>query len=144
MSCQIVEHSLIDALVTYARKNLRHLAIVDRQSPEALGQMLIDENQKAYNIRYPQDAENPTPYRFREYIGPMHSAQIINAATYLDYQCSEHDDYETSATWRFLMELTQHAASDLARAQGAKWGMPPNPARGGRGPVLLSALSARN
>jgi hypothetical protein len=142
MSAFIVEDDLIDLIVTCAR-NLRIAGTVD---PDAIGRKLVAQNWLSVNHRYRENDE-PAPYTFKAYTGPMESLAVIKACNCYDYQACETDDYEATEVADIVRRVRQSATYDVIRTlpgyERAKWGAAPNPARRGikcGTPVLLSSL----
>lgn len=144
MSAYIVEDSVIDALVTYARKHVNRLKyILDKDlSGDELGQILVNENYRSVNHRYRERSEAER-YSFREYTGPLHAIQVIKACNCLDYQSCENNDYRQTQAATIINEIRKTACTKLPGYNEGVWGVPTNPARGGTGPVSLSALIGR-
>ena len=84
MSCYVVEHSVIDRILTCG-KDLG-LSILGFTLDE-IGQNLLDLNQKAFRARYPHIVEESLPYKFRT--RPDTPPGIYKAIECLLYQCSE-------------------------------------------------------
>lgn len=108
MSAFIVARETIAAIVGYYSANSGYLPC---EQLDAMGQMLWDENHKQYNYRYRENLVAPrfvyeSAYSFSKLQSP---AAILAAIHCLDYQCSEHDDYQKSETKELLMRIEREA-----------------------------------
>lgn len=130
MSAFIVEDDHIDFLVSYATGGGPYRA--SSESPQKLGQMLVDQNWRSVNFRYRENDPAPT-YRYVPFTAPIRPVDVIKACDCYDYQACETEDYEETAAARLIKAIRSKAIrAALPALESAKWGSPPNPGRKGR------------
>jgi hypothetical protein len=141
MSAWIVAKPHIDRIVTAAllgaSDDIHFLPIITVAEADAVGQMLVTENVKSVEYRYPSHAKSDDlpgpyeayyrkPYKFeRKDLNTR--AEIANAIACLDYQSCEHDGWASSEASKFLERLSAalRLPDDLDSMPGidkAPWG----------------------
>ena len=134
MSAFVVSHDHIDALLTFAADQhmLNQLAyIVDKQNPlswSRIGQVLLAENERSVNHRYPSDiSDNALEYKFKPFqelsLLPRAKmlAWILNGCACFDYQACETDDYEQSIAHKLIRAIEAKAIRELPHMDDAPW-----------------------
>lgn len=151
MSAYLCDKRTIDYLVTWATQR-RDLSVylpdgfpsldeLDRArsgnrldlrqlTPNELGQILIDENVRSVQARYPNDKPEDLPgpidhafvwaYRF-EPVSHQLAAWVVKACDCLQYQSCESDDYEDTLGYKVAQAIRESAIRHLA--VDAPWGV---------------------
>lgn len=124
MSAFVVSQNHINAIVTWANHRDRGCyAIAD---PTAIGQMLLNANNRSVRYRYTdadeQSMTDPEPFEWRPSAARRLSpVEALKAIVCLDYQCCEPDDYDGSQCHRALEQLKSQAISELEGYDAAPW-----------------------
>lgn len=98
-------------------------------SPQNIGQMLWDENQRSVNHRY-RLTETPLTYQEEEGDGiyrrrKIDPVQLLKAIDCYQYQCCEPTDWDETEAFAFTEALRHCATAALPGYEQAKWGAPP-------------------
>lgn len=109
-------------------------------TPDAVGQMLWDENLASINYRYPGTVDDPEniPGKIEDSYKGFHDyyykalpfttfepPQVLMSCHCLNYQSCEHPGWETSQAKAFLDALERAAVSAIVGYGDAAWGAPP-------------------
>ena len=92
---------------------------------EAIANILLQENWKAYNIRYREDGE---PERLHVSLGDCTYRKVTDPATLAKmvscfrYQCAEYDGYENSKAYRLTERVLDKIVEGLPGYDSAPWG----------------------
>lgn len=120
MSAFIVSHRHIDALLTYANEQgayfWKHGDSKIIKDLTKIGNILLAENYRAYNTRYPthQEAfENDYYFRFYGQSPKLTPVEIIKGCACFDYQACEATDYERSDAAWIINAIRQCAIRNL-------------------------------
>lgn len=91
MSAYIVSDETITAIVKGLEKYCRAYGIVYLESPEKLGQILVDENYRSVNERYNEESK---PHKFQmKKLEEFNDGILFGCLTQYEYQACETDDY---------------------------------------------------
>lgn len=124
MSAFILNHSHIDALVDFARRQKLCGTMLTHELNE-LGQHLIEQNIKSVCYRYREnEGSYATEYRFCEPARRLSPVEIIKAAQCYDYQSCEHPGYEATRAAKLMASIRDEAISMLPGYVGAAWELP--------------------
>ncbi len=107
MSCFVVSQKHISAIMTFWQMVTHD----SNMKVTTEGQMLLNENTRAYNVRYRESGEAET-YKFI----PDHSItplQVIKLINCLQYNSHEDDLYTKSEAYRLSNEIMSSAARRL-------------------------------
>jgi hypothetical protein len=123
MSAFIVGHDHIDALlsfcfqrvggyqsaVSYYFDGARH--DITRETVTETGRILLAENERSVNHRYPgDDGESEAAlYTFKAWPFPLTAVSILKGCDCLDYQSCEHDGWEASRAFAILRAIRHRA-----------------------------------
>ena len=134
MSAWIVTKHHLDAMITAALFNTASDRFrwfhdgtwheLTTANANEVGTMLWAENHRSVNHRYSENDE-PQPYRFRHYSGPVNltpGAVACIVACY-DYQTCEHDAWEASSAWAFCRALERKVLRQLPDYEKCPWGI---------------------
>jgi hypothetical protein len=120
LSAWIVGNNLVAAIVKLSERHDQYMG-EDLATGQALGQMLMDENDKSINYRYAGDA-NANTY-VDELVGrlptPVEGLKIL--ACY-SYQSCEHPAWESSGSYEFIQRLRSVLIRALPGYDNAPWG----------------------
>ena len=89
-----------------------------------LGQLLWNENYRAINHRYRNERGDAPPYQHRRHsdtdlaIDPLTVLKLIDG---YEYNCNEHDDWETSEAFAFCQSLRKVAIAAIAGYDDLPW-----------------------
>ena len=141
MSAFLVSDSHLDAIVTVAlfgvseapaKSGQWHLPWfgnpsrrVDLYNANALGEMLLRENEASIRARYPSDKTPPAPayvytVRFLPLISAVAALKLLSCYA---YQACEHDGWESSAAKRFCDSLRGSLIACLPGYDAAPWSL---------------------
>ena len=127
MSAWIVSKAHIDVLVAAAQKLAGELA----GGPDALGQMLWEENHKSINYRYDKRDSAPR-YKFEQPTVELSPAFVLKQIHFYEYQSCEHLAWEGSEAQKFCGELQRGLFHNrvlntdftvIGRGDDAPWGI---------------------
>lgn len=140
MSAFIVDHDTIDALLTLAvgRKASYFVAAtqtrvyITAHNAEEIGRILLTENERSVNHRYPGSepgdlpgsiGEDAATYRFRFlHCTPLPAVVVLKSCDCFDYQACETDDYESSLAHTIIDAIRSAAIRALPGYEDAPWG----------------------
>ena len=106
---------------------------VNYSNANAIGAMLVQENLRSIQYRYPDTISDPSrtpgplaryweyPYVFPQDTKALSTLQAFNAISRLDYQSCEHPEWGTSDAHKFLDSLTWALIHALPGYDGADW-----------------------
>lgn len=94
--------------------------VLDYQSADVVGQILLAENYRSVNYRYDEE-EIDTLYHYRKPRIVADPVQVLKAIRCLEYQSCEHPEWEQSEAWAFLQALQGFAINALPGYDDAKW-----------------------
>ncbi len=142
MSAHIVENSVIDYLLTFAKSTHgftlylptasapHNCKRIDGSSDASeIGQILLDENYRSVNRRY-NETDKAARYTFRQHWHALEdrphlrAVRIIKACNYFDYQACETDDYEQTPAASIINQIRKAAMYQLPGYEDAPWGAP--------------------
>lgn len=149
MSAFVVDHALIDAILSYAdlkRMDNQLSYALDRTASScadwtAIGQELLRENLRSVLHRYPDCGEDDAPgtigetvasYKFKQWPGVFTmphaklSAWILKSCNCFDYQACETDDYEQSKAHAIIDAIRHRVIRGLPHYEDAPWGITAN------------------
>ena len=96
--------------------------ILDAFTADAVGTMLLAENQRSVNTRYgEQDAPQGYKYRGERCCAEVEAVQVLKAVACLDYQSCETDDWKETEARAFCQALKAHAIDTLPGYDDALW-----------------------
>jgi hypothetical protein len=90
----------------------------DRQR---IGQILVDENHRSINHRYPGDDDSGT-YRQPDYLQNPTAVEGIKIVHCYRYQSCEHPGWETSPAYRLCEAILEKLAHQIPGYDAAPWG----------------------
>ena len=131
MSVFVVTDTHISTLLSYGNargayyrdgEKSCNLCELEPRELTAIGQMLLFENVKSYNIRYRQ-SEMPHTYQFArtKILSPV---QIIKSCECYKYECSEDNFYENTQACKIVNAIKRTAISKIPGYDEAEWGIP--------------------
>ena len=95
------------------------------QSPEdrqTVAQILLDENVRSFNSRYPSHASAPARIRYQSQ-PPVDAVTILKACECYDYQASETEDYKDTDAAHLIAHLRIQTIRTLPGYNEAPWGL---------------------
>jgi hypothetical protein len=118
MSAFIVGAKHIDALLTFANAHDAWLYPYGRASDteklSIVGNVLLAENYRSVNHRYPGDAQPyDNSYVFRFYQHPITPIEALKACACYDYQACETDNYESTDAAKLIRAIRDTAIREL-------------------------------
>lgn len=138
MSAFVCGHDHIDALLSFAvdkkasfydREKECHIYFT-RDTATEIGQILLRENVRSVEDRYPSSQPDDLPgiigedvrsYKFR-YFGPKSALQVLMDCQCFDYQACETDDYEQSKACKIIDAIRTNAIRSLPGYDECEWG----------------------
>lgn len=133
MSCNILDHAHINALVSYAvRHNLLCYTktIGSPLSPTDAGKMLMQENVRSFCFRYKETVEenqwfvDTFTWRQTAKDSMRTPIQIIKACDCYDYQACETSDYWDTPAAKLVSMIRKDAIRNLSGYEEAEWSIP--------------------
>ena len=119
MSAFVVSNKHLNTIISYAIEKEYFYGIDG--SPEAMGEILFNENIRSVNYRYGDEIENNT-YQFeRVNVSEFTARGIIKLVKCLDYQSCECPDYEQTKAFKALRSLVWNLSSELPEEEGLPW-----------------------
>jgi hypothetical protein len=116
---------------TWWNNEAKEISQYDPEAAAAFATELWQENVKSVNYRYPKDPApidlfTISPIKLDEMLNSwdFEPVQVLKAISCLDYQSSEHPEWETSNAHAFLEGLKNAAIGSLAGYSDAAWGSP--------------------
>jgi hypothetical protein len=124
LSAYIVNHSHIDALLSYAIKHnvcyvvreTNALIEITARNASEIGRILLDENERSVRHRYADSDDVPgtigeegASYKFRNWPVLPEALIILKACDCFDYQACETDDYDTTLANRIITAIRKKA-----------------------------------
>ena len=124
ISCFIVENEQIDCIITarLSGRDTELSKIGDKTLCNELteiGHMLLDENVKAFNIRYSHNPVQKVDYEF--HMRPCDPLQALKYILCLKYQYSEYADCDRSQAWMWLSEAEDCIIHKLPGYDECNW-----------------------
>jgi hypothetical protein len=144
MSCHIIDSHVIDGLLTHIQRVAHEVGNPFSQSDlNQMGIAIAYQNARSWNARYPRDAiKQLDGYRFRQHTAiPADPWHVISACDYVEHQCNETRDWETTPACRIVQRIKRitmiklklnpdsDSYRDTATYRAAPWGMVENPNR---------------
>lgn len=83
------------------------------------GQMLVDENAKAMRVCYHEDAG--FNYKHSEDDADTSPGCVVKLAYSYLYQCSEHDDFDSSMAYKVVRDIISDMGETLTGYSNAAW-----------------------
>ncbi len=127
MSAYLVEQNHIAYLVAQSRAHILRgtmdytVSFMGGGDPEALGQILWDENLKSINYLY-KDRQTLPAYKHKNGLYVWDALQVCHSVSCYEYQSCEHPGWEESKAADFCRQLSGVAISTLLG--GKIWGAP--------------------
>ena len=115
MSCFIIEHDQIDAILTFYVKATNR----SDQDMTAAGQHLVNENTRAYNVRY-RDNEKADKYTFKR-TQPISAVQCLKYAQCVEYNSFEDSKYKDSEAHMIIQNIMGAAIRRIDGYDKAGW-----------------------
>lgn len=144
MSAWVVSHAHIDAILTWAvdkrvyiflaSEHGRYSQVTERNADE-IGRILLTENVRSVEHRYPSDEPDNLPGTIGETVKgysylrwwpfktrALTPVEVMKAIDCLEYQSNEHDEWEESQAHRICQDIRSAAVSALPGWDKAPWG----------------------
>ena len=127
MSCFVVSNNHVNTICSYASHHALDFVQYEFAPHQqgnwqvALGQCLLDENVRQYNMRYGEEFK-PEPYAFVPNL-PCSGAQFLKALLCLDYQCNESEDYQTTLASKLINSLMKACVMRMPELAECEWGI---------------------
>lgn len=126
MSCSIVSHAHIDAVIDVAKQfDPQRVNRIDRGDYTRQGRGLIAENVRSYNHRYQDSEDRATLDETYVYRGTGHKFTPSEALAVIDcynYQLSEYDGYDRTDSARFVAAVRESVIrSVIPRGEVWEW-----------------------
>jgi hypothetical protein len=124
MSCCICEDDAISRAVAVL---LPLNEMPSDEAKKALGQEILELNERAYRTRYPEETVEPIPFEF-DYSAVFGKTpiELLKSLQYVIYHCSEGNIPETSPLYDRMSDaahkLMDEIVSELPEWKAAKWG----------------------
>lgn len=134
MSAHIVSDNHINTMTSTARallgpdvfsvyfENQRHLFdLRNNEEAQKLGQILLNENYRSVNTRYPNDVAAPHELEFFR-VAPVSHLGLLKAIDYYLYQTNETDDFESTLAYKVCHEMRLRTIRKMDGYDKLPWG----------------------
>jgi hypothetical protein len=128
MSAYIVSDYHIDVLVNFlfGNKDTIERLWMGEITRDTVGAVLVEQNYKSYNIRYPESLAIIPEYHFTP-VNQQHSlVQILKACDCYDYQACEDPEYDDSLATDVIFKIRKKAIKLLPGYDDAEWELTDN------------------
>ena len=123
MSAFVVSQNHINAIVNYANKVLSKWDST-YSDPQAIGQILLDENIRSVSHRYAHHGPEPAQkFRWKLADKTVSAVQMLKLLSCLHYQSCETEDFDSTKAAKLIRDMTSNTIADLPGYEEAEWAL---------------------